>query len=83
MALLELLMVALSLITVNVNGMHDQLKWTTIFKEILHQDIICFQETHLESSQEYAFELHTQGYDLFFGQGATNAGGVCVGVCRS
>ncbi len=40
-------MAALSLVTLNVNGLHDYLKWPELKKILPNSDVICLQETHL------------------------------------
>ncbi len=46
-------------------------------------DILCFQETHLHTSLEFAFCLHVQGYDFYFSHGSSASAGVCTVIKRS
>ena len=46
-------------------------------------DVLCFQETHLCTSLEFAFELHAQGYDFFYSHSTSASAGVCTAVKRS
>ncbi len=78
-----LVMAALSLVTLNVNGLHDHLKWPELKKILPNSDVICLQETHLIEQQEYTFKLHFQSYDWFFAHGTSNSAGIAVGVCHS
>ncbi len=73
---------ALMVLTSNVNGAHDSVKWKDIWSFTPHTDIICFQETHLCSEQEYSFKLYAQSYDYWFSHGKTNSVGVCVCIHR-
>ena len=73
-------MVVLSLLTLNVNGIHDCM-WHVIKRQSI--DIICLQETHLTQPQEYAFKLHAQGYDILFSHGTSNSVGVLTGIRRN
>ena len=45
--ILEVVMVCLSLITLNVNGIHDPTKWLSVFQSLPSVDVVCLQETHL------------------------------------
>ncbi len=71
---------ALTVFSSNVNGIHDNRKWADVWQDIPKQDIICLQETHLIAYQEYAFCLHAQAYDLFFSHGSSASLGVCIAV---
>ncbi len=71
---------SLSVITLNVNGIHNSNKWKELWPYIPAIDVICFQETHLVKAQEYYFQLHTHKFDFFYSHGTTNSGGVCTGV---
>ncbi len=77
---LSYMFMALTMITSNVNGLHNSLKWSEFWQAILRKDIICLQETHLVSTQERAFELHAQSYNFFYAHGITGSSGVCVAV---
>ena len=72
------LWMAISLLTLNVNGLHDQLKWSSFWQEIPKKDIICIQESHLTAQQECSFCLHAQSFDFFFSHGSSNSAGVLV-----
>ena len=74
-----------SLLTLNVNGIHDSKKWPKVWQFLKYQcaDIFCLQETHLQSNQEYAFGLYGQNYELFFSHGSSNSAGVLIGVCQN
>ncbi len=81
-SLFMLMMAALSMVTLNVNGIHDPHKWPDLKSMLPNSDIICLQETHLTKQQEFAFQLHTQSYDWFFSHGTSNLAGVAMGVHR-
>ncbi len=72
-----------SALTLNVNGMHDGHKWAELWQIIPRYEILCFQEMHLITSQEFAFKLHALHYDWFFSHRTSNSSGVCVGVKRN
>ena len=55
----------LTVLTLNVNSLGCQEKLAKVWSEVLHTDIICFQETHLQSTNEFVFPLGAQGYDFF------------------
>ncbi len=74
---------ALTIITSNVNGIHDESKWLDQWQEIPCKDIICLQETHLTADQEYAFKLLVQSYFFFFSHGTSASAGLCTLVRRS
>lgn len=75
----------LSLLTFNVNGLHDDGKWHKVWQFLKSQstDVICLQETHLTAKQEYAFCLYAQGYTLLFSHGTSRSAGVLIGICRN
>ncbi len=77
-----LTMVMLSMCTLNVNGIHDPLKWKDLLNLLPCTDIIYLQETHLTSAQEYSFKIHAQSYDWYFSHGSSNLAGVAVAVHR-
>ncbi len=77
---LSYMLMALTMITSNVNGLHNSLKWSEFWQAIPRKDIICLQETHLVSTQERAFKLHAQSYDFFYVHGTTGSSGVCVAI---
>ncbi len=70
----------LTAITLNVNGLGDKDKWQELWQGISRPDILCFQETHLCTSLEFAFCLHAQGYDFYFLHGSSASAGVCTAV---
>ena len=72
----------LTVVTLNVNGLHDQAKWEPPWRELPKADIICLQETHLTSQQERAFALYALSFDLFYAYGSSNSGGVLTAVNR-
>ncbi len=74
------LIMALTVLTSNVNGAHNPNKWSEIWSNIPHLDILCFQETHLESEQEFSFKLHKQSYDYYFSHGTSATAGMCIAV---
>ncbi len=76
-------LVMLTVITLNVNELHDHKKWLELWKHLLQSDVICLQEIHLVPEQLFAFKLHTQAYDWFFSLGMSNSAGVAVGVKHS
>ncbi len=43
-------------------------------------DVVCLQETHLVTLQEFGFRAHTPKYEWFFLHGVSNSGGVCIGI---
>ena len=71
-----------SLLTLNVNGIHDNKKWPKVWQLLKYQcaDIFCLQETHLQSNQKYAFGLYGQNYELFFSHGSSNSTSVLIGI---
>ncbi len=73
----------LSVLTLNVNGLHDKTKWTNFLCAVLKLDIICLQEIHLMQDQLYAFQLHAQRYNWTFSLGTSNSTGICIGIRRS
>ncbi len=73
----------LTAIMLNVNGLGDKDKWLQLWKSMPRADIICFQETHLHTSLEFAFQLHAQGYDFYFSHGILASAGVCTAVRHS
>ena len=75
-----LFLLMLSMITLNVNGLHDHRKWFDFWHSVPCIDILCFQEIHLVEEQLFAFQLHAQNYNWFFSLGTSNSGGVCIGV---
>ncbi len=74
------LLMALTFLTANVNGLHDTSKWAEAWCVLLHRDIICLQEMHLTVSQEKAFTLYAQSYDFFFSHSTLASAGICVAV---
>ena len=77
-----LTMAMLSMCTLNINGIHDPMKWKDLLNLLPCTDIICLQETHLTSVQEYSFKLHAQSYNWYFSHGSSNSAGVVVAVHR-
>ena len=73
----------LTAITLNVNGLGNKDKWVQLWKTTPKVNIICFQETHLCTSLEFAFKLHSQGYDFFFSHGSSAMAGVSTAIHRS
>ncbi len=73
----------LTAITLNINGLGDKDKWLQLWKSTPKADIICFQETHLCTLLEFAFQLHAQGYDFYFSHGTLASAGVCTAVRHS
>ncbi len=74
---------ALTVLTSNVNGIHDSRNWADVWRELPKHDVICLQEMHLCSVQEFAFKLYAQSYDFFFSHGTTASAGVCLAICQS
>ena len=72
----------LTVLTLNVNGLGCQEKWAKVWSEVPCTDIICFQETYLQSTNEFAFPRGAQGYDFFYSHGTTSSAGVCTAVRR-
>ena len=75
---MKALIAALTVLTLNTNGLRDSHKWSDLWSEIPYTDIICLQEMHLSSAQEYAFQLHVQGYNYFFSHGTSASCGVAT-----
>ena len=73
----------LTAITLNINGLGDKDKWSDLWQNVSKSDILCFQETHLHTSLEFAFCLHAQGYDFYFSHGSSASAGVCTAIKRS
>ncbi len=78
-----LLVMTLTVLTSNINGLHDSKKWEEFWPVIPHLDILCLQETYLISEQEYSFQLYAQGYDFWYSHGTTASAGVCVCICHA
>ena len=76
------ILVIFTALTLNANGLRDPCKWTELWSEINRTDVICIQETHLDTNQEFAFCLYAQGYNYFFSHGTTASAGVLVVVRR-
>ncbi len=70
----------LTVITLNINGLGEKNKWLQLWKSTPRADIICFQETHLRMSLEFAFQLNAQGYDFYFSHGTSASAGVCTAI---
>ena len=77
------LVMALTFLTANVNGLHDSNKWTEVWQTVPRNNVICLQEIHLEPKQEKAFTLYAQGYDFYFSHGTSASAGLCVIVKHS
>ncbi len=73
----------LTILSLNANGLYTETKWSTFWSELPKSDILCIQEMHLISQQEFAFTNYAQSYDFFFSHGTSNSAGVFVAVCRS
>ena len=71
---------ALTVITSNVNGLHNSVKWKQFWQEIPCRDIIYLQETHLTLNQEFAFGLFAPGYNFYFSHGTLGSAGMCTAV---
>ena len=56
----------LTAITLNVNGLGDKDKWLDLWQTTPKADVLCFQETHLHTALEFAFQLYAQGYNFYF-----------------
>ncbi len=70
----------LSMVTLNVNSIHDPGKWSDIWHELPQCDLICLQEMYLVPEQTYAFELFSQGYDWHYSFGTSVSAGIGIGV---
>ena len=81
--MITFMIMALTVLTSNVNGIHDYHKWSDLWQALPKHDIICLQETHLCTSQERSFGLYAQSYDYFFSHGTSASAGVCVLVKRT
>lgn len=75
-------MMTFTVLTSNINGTHDTLKWTEIWGALPRADMICLKEMHLLPEQEYSYKLHAQSHDFFFSHGTSASVGVCVAVRR-
>ena len=75
-------LIVLTVLTLNVNGLSCQEKWAKVWSEVLCTDIIYFQETHLQSTNEFVFPLGAQGYDFFYSHGTTSSAAVCTAIRR-
>ena len=80
---LNVLLMALTVITLNANGLHDRNKWSDFWSEVPKCDVICVQETHLTPAQEYSFRIFAQSYDFTFSHGTSNSAGIFVAVRRN
>ena len=58
-----MILVIYSIVTLNVNGLHDPVKWKDLWCELPRSDVICLQEMYLIPEQVYSFQLHGQSYD--------------------
>ena len=76
-------LVMYSIVTLNVNGLHDPVKWKALWSELPQCDVICLQEMHVTPNQVYAFQLHCQSYDWIFSFGSSNSAGVGVAIKRN
>ena len=65
-------------VTLNVNGLRDAGKWSSLWSEIPRVDVICLQETYLSPDQEFSFQLHAQSYNFYYSHGTTNSAGVII-----
>ena len=74
---------ALIVITLNTNGLHNSSKQSDFWRETLKSDIICVQETHLTPDQEYSFKINAQSYDFIFSHGTSNSAGVFIAIHRN
>ena len=70
------------MITFNVNGLGVKEKWLDMWHTTRRADILCFQEMHLCTSLEFAFELYAQGYDFYYSHGTSASAGVCTAICQ-
>ncbi len=80
---MNLLVIALTVLTLNLNGVHNTAKWEKIWNEVPKLDIICFQETHLVSNQLFTFQLYAQSYDWWHSCGTSASAGLSVAVKHS
>ena len=67
-------------ITLNVNGLGDKDKWLDLWWTTPKVDVLYFQETHLHTIFEFAFQLYAQGYDFYFLHSTSNSASVCTVV---
>ncbi len=77
---LSVLVMALTFLMLNVNGLHNSAKWQTLWQEVPKKDVLCFQETHLTPDQIYGFKLFAQSYDFFFSTSSSNSCGVLTAM---
>ncbi len=70
------------LLSLNVNGIHDSMKWKNIFNTILliALNVIALQETHLTHDQEYLFQHTLLNYHILFENGTSNSAGVLIAL---
>ena len=74
-----------SLLSLNVNGIHDSKKWSSILNMILSisPNIVSLQETHLTKDQEYLFSHALPNFSIFYDHGTSNSAGVLTAVRHS
>ncbi len=74
-----------TLLSLNVNGMHDDSKWRNILNTVLAValQIVALQETHLTVVQEYAFGASLPGYTVLYQHGSSNSTGVLIAIKRN
>ncbi len=79
--LLALLLI-MTLLLLNVNGIHDSNKWKNIFNTILavSPQIIALRETHLTNEQEYLFQWTLPNFQIFFENGTSNSARVLTAI---
>ena len=72
-------------VSLNVNGMHNNAKWSNIFNTVLvvNPFIVAFQETHLLDLQEYLFCRAMPEYQIIFEHGTSNSAGILVAIKRN
>ncbi len=74
---------ALTVITLNGNRLHNSGKWSDFWRETPKSEIICVQETHLTPDQEYSFKINAQSYDFIFSHETSNSAGVFTVIHRN
>ena len=73
------------LVSLNVNGIHNDEKWSNILNTVLavNPQIVALQETHLMVDQQYLFSRALPGYSVFYENGTSNSAGVLTAIKRN
>ncbi len=73
------------LVSLNVNGIHNDGKWSNILNTVLavNPQIIALQEMHLTVDQQYLFNRVLPGYNVFYENSTSNSAGVLTAIKRN